>query len=133
MNTARATSELACTQLILAGPDPSGVHDDPEAEEVLKDLCGRVSSLEPHISRRIHLVRLPMMDGRQNALMVNALQRVATVIAQMFRSKARRISVWTANEAMWKIVPLVASGIGWLELQIRPRGRRIAGQRSNKH
>jgi trehalose synthase len=117
LNTERALSELSMVQLILAGADPGGIADDPEGLAVLQGLTRRISALEPGVARRIHLVRLPMVDFRQNALMVNALQRVANVVVQCSLKEGFGL---TATEAMWKTVPIVASAVGGLELQIRP-------------
>jgi len=49
--------------------------------------------------------------------MVNALQRVASVIVQDSVQEGFGLTV---TEAMWKAVPVVASGVGGIALQIRP-------------
>lgn len=64
---------------------------------------------------KIHLVRLPMQDVDENALVVNAIQRHATVITQ--KSFAEGFGL-TVTEAMWKSRPVVASAVGGIVDQI---------------
>ncbi|MDP2344093.1 MAG: glycosyltransferase [Deltaproteobacteria bacterium] len=113
----RADDEIARSQLVLAGPDPSGVADDPEALAVLEDLCRRRDALPPAIAARVHIVKLPMVDARENALMVNALQRMASLIVQPSVEEGFGLTV---TEALWKAVPVVASNVGGIAQQIRP-------------
>jgi trehalose synthase len=56
-----------------------------------------------------------MADPDENALIVNALQRHATVIAQ--KSLAEGFGL-TVAEAMWKARPVVASRVGGIQDQI---------------
>jgi trehalose synthase len=58
---------------------------------------------------------LPLTDGEENAAMVNALQRGATVVIQ--KSLAEGFGL-TVAEAMWKARPVVASRIGGIQDQI---------------
>jgi trehalose synthase len=64
---------------------------------------------------RVHLASLPLEDPDENATIVNALQRHATVIVQ--KSLAEGFGL-TVSEAMWKSRPVVASRIGGIETQI---------------
>ena len=64
---------------------------------------------------RVHLVSLPMDDVDENAHLVNALQRRATVIVQ--KSLVEGFGL-TVTEAMWKARPVVASAIGGIQDQI---------------
>jgi trehalose synthase len=64
---------------------------------------------------RILLVTLPLDDVDENAAMVNALQRHATVIAQ--KSLAEGFGL-TVAEAMWKARPVVGSAVGGIIDQI---------------
>ncbi|MGC4114976.1 MAG: glycosyltransferase [Myxococcales bacterium] len=116
VDTERAQSELGCVQLVLAGPDPEGVCDDPEAAQVLDELCARHRSLPAPLAARVHLVRLPMVDVRQNALAVNALQRLAAAAVQNSLKEGFGLTV---SEALWKRTPVIASNIGGLGVQIR--------------
>ena len=56
--------------------------------------------------RRVHLALLPMEDPEENAVIVNALQRRADVVAQ--KSLAEGFGL-TVAEAMWKGRPVVAT------------------------
>jgi len=67
------------------------------------------------VRRRVHLVSLPMEDLDENAAIVNALQRHASVVVQ--KSPAEGFGL-TVAEAMWKARPVVASRIGGIRDQI---------------
>lgn len=115
-DTDRVRAELERVQLVLAGPDPGGVRDDPEEAEVLEGLCAQHRALSPERACRVHLVRLPMEDCKQNALAVNALQRIAAVVVQNSVQEGFGLTV---AEALWKGSPVVASNVGGLSLQVR--------------
>ena len=101
--------------LILAGPNVSGVTDDPEGAADLEN-CIRTWRELPHSARqRIHLACLPVADVEENAVIVNALQRHASVVVQ--KSLAEGFGL-TVLEAMWKGRPIVASGIGGIRDQV---------------
>ena len=101
--------------LVLAGPEVEAVADDPEAAEVLAEARKRWLELDPEVRARIHLGLLPMEDGEENAAIVNALQRRASVIVQ--KSIAEGFGL-TVAEAMWKARPVVASRVGGIQEQI---------------
>ncbi|MDH2426547.1 glycosyltransferase [Sphaerisporangium sp. TRM90804] len=102
--------------LTLAGADLSGVTDDPEAAEVYERCRRAWEDLPPEHRRRCQLVCLPMADLRENAVVVNALQRHASVVVQ--KSLAEGFGL-TATEAMWKARPLLAAAAGGLRDQVR--------------
>jgi trehalose synthase len=112
----RVQSELDRLLLVLAGPDPAGVSDDPEAAEVLDELCAQHAALPVELRERVHLLRLPMVDRKENALIVNALQRQAAVVVQ---NSIREGFGLTVAEALWKATPLVASNVGGISVQVR--------------
>jgi trehalose synthase len=108
-------AEVPDSYLTLAGPEVDQVADDPEAGAQF-DECRRVwSRLAPADRRRVQLLCLPMADPRENAVLVNALQRHATVVLQ--KSLAEGFGL-TATEAMWKGPPVLASATGGLREQI---------------
>jgi trehalose synthase len=101
--------------LLLAGPEVSGVSDDPEGAAVLES-CRDLWKKLPDSSRsRIHLCCLPMDDVDENAHLVNALQRRATVVVQ--KSLVEGFGL-TVTEPMWKAKPVVASAVGGIRDQI---------------
>lgn len=103
--------------LALVGPSVAGVADDPEGAEVLAECAARWEALPDATRSRIHLVTLPMDDVDENAAMVNAIQRHATVAVQ--KSLAEGFGL-TVAEAMWKGRPVVASAIGGIVDQVVP-------------
>jgi trehalose synthase len=101
--------------LLLAGPVVTGVADDPEGAATFEH-CIEVWRRLPHAERsRIHLACLPMHDPDENAAIVNAIQRHATVVTQ--KSLAEGFGL-TVAEAMWKARPIVASAVGGIVEQI---------------
>jgi trehalose synthase len=101
--------------LVLAGPVVSAVADDPEAAEVLEQVFAAWRQL-PHAARsRVQLVCLPLTDVEENAAIVNALQRHASVVVQ--KSLAEGFGL-TVTEAMYKSAPVVASAVGGIVDQI---------------
>ncbi len=109
------TPSLADAHLILAGPAPSAVVDDPEADLVLSAVREQLSSLRNSARERIHVANLPVEDAEENAIVVNALQRRADVVVQ--KSLAEGFGL-TVTEAMWKSRPIVAAGVGGIREQI---------------
>jgi trehalose synthase len=101
--------------LMLVGPAVTGVTDDPEGAEVLAESLDRWDSLPAGIRSRVSLVSVPMDDLEQNATIVNAVQRLATVVVQ--KSLAEGFGL-TVTEAMWKARPMVASAVGGIQDQI---------------
>jgi trehalose synthase len=114
--SARHRRQLELARLVLAGPDPASIQDDPEGEEVLADLCAAYRSLPPGLQQDVALTWLPMASRKENALMVNALQRCSTVVVQ---NSLREGFGLTATEAMWKGVCVVGTRACGLRHQIR--------------
>jgi trehalose synthase len=101
--------------LLLVGPSTVAVADDPEGAQVLDDVKGAWHELPARVRRRVHVCSLPMEDVEENAAIVNALQRHASVVVQ--KSLAEGFGL-TVAEAMWKQRPVVASRIGGIRDQI---------------
>jgi trehalose synthase len=107
--------ELPSAHLVLAGPETEGVSDDPEGAAVYEEVAEHWRGMSDACRARSHLVSLPMGDLRQNATMVNALQRRSQVIVQ--KSLAEGFGL-TVAEAMWKTRPVVASRVGGIQDQV---------------
>jgi trehalose synthase len=112
---ARYVDSGRTAQLVLAGPVVTAVADDPEGAQVLQDCWNQWRRLPHAVRARVQLVCLPMHDLEENAVIVNALQRHATLVAQ--KSLAEGFGL-TAAEAMLKGTPVVASGVGGLIDQV---------------
>ena len=102
-------------ELMLAGPSVEGVTDDPEGAEVVEEVNAIYRTLPDEVRQRIHLAQLPMDDRQENAAIVNALQRHATIVVQ--KSLAEGFGL-TVAEGMWKGRPLVASAVGGISDQV---------------
>jgi trehalose synthase len=112
---AAADNGLAGGHLLLAGPEVSGVSDDPEGAEVLAECQDQWQRLPHSIRGRVHLASIPMDDADENAVIVNALQRHAAVVVQ--KSLVEGFGL-TVTEAMWKARPVIASRLGGIQDQI---------------
>jgi trehalose synthase len=107
---------LSHARLVLAGPDPASIRDDPEAMEVFTELCDVYAALEPDLQADVAILALPMASLKENALIVNALQRCATQVVQ---NSVREGFGLTVTEAMWKRCAVLASPACGLRQQIR--------------
>jgi len=107
---------LELLRLVLAGPDPGSVQDDPEATDVLDELVTQYESLSSSYRGDVVILKLPMGSTKENALMVNALQRCSTVVVQ---NSLREGFGLTATEAMWKGVATLGTHACGLRAQIR--------------
>jgi len=101
--------------LVLAGPNVHSVADDPEAAATFDEVIKNWRRLPHGIRARVHLACLPMKDAEENATIVNALQRHASVVVQKSLQEGFGLTV---TEAMWKARPVVASAVGGIRDQI---------------
>ena len=115
---ATQVAPMSDAHLVYAGPDVGAVSDDPEGAEILRAARALRLELPPGARARIHLAVLPMEDLQENAAIVNALQRCASVVVQ--KSLAEGFGL-TVAEAMWKGRPVVASRVGGIGDQIEHR------------
>lgn len=90
-------------QLVLAG---GGADDDPEGEEVLKEVKSAIEG-DPDI----HVLLLPG-DGHRT---INALQRGADIIIQKSIKEGFGLTV---TEALWKSKPVIGGNVGGIRKQI---------------
>ncbi len=112
---AEHVDETFGAHLVLVGPSVHGVADDPESGAVLDECVEAWRSLPQAARAHIHLACVPMHDPDEAAVIVNALQRHATVVTQ--KSLAEGFGL-TVVEAMWKHRPVVASRVGGIVNQI---------------
>ena len=97
--------------LLLVGPTPDG----PESQATLTQIVERCSVLPESVASRIHVAAVSMEDREVNATVVNAVQRVSSVVTQRSLIEAFGLTV---AEAMWKKAPVVASAVGGIRDQI---------------
>ncbi len=112
---AEIASSRSDAHLILAGPSLNSVADDPDSADVLTEVEAEWRRLPDELRSRVHLACLPMQDLDENAAVVNALQRQASVIVQKSLKEGFGLTV---TEAMWKGRPVVASATGGILDQI---------------
>jgi len=108
---------VTSAHLLLAGPDPGQVADDPEAEAVLAVVRERWQRLPSRARARIHVACLPLASPEENAAMVNAIQRLAAVVVKKSLQEGFGLGV---TEAMWK-ARVVASAVGGHLEQVQHR------------
>lgn len=107
---------LDLVRLVLAGPDPSAIQDDPEGLEVFEDLCTKWAELPEDVQKDVVLLVLPMHSRAVNALMVNALQRCSSVIVQNSIQEGFGLTV---TEGMWKRNPILGTYAVGIRNQVR--------------
>ena len=93
-------------RLVMAGPDPASISDDPEGLEVIEELRAAYIALDDEVKQDIAMIALPMQNPDENALMVNALQRSSTIVVQ---NSLREGFGLTVTEAMWKRIPVLSN------------------------
>ena len=104
------------TRLIFGGPDPAFVSDDPEGMEVLQELIDQYKGISGELQEDIAILLLPLDNPKENALIVNALQRSSSFVVQNSIQEGFGL---TATEAMWKRRPVLVSGAAGLRFQIQ--------------
>lgn len=114
--SSRNVRRIEMAQLVLAGPDPDYVKDDPEGNAVLHELIQYYLSLDAYIQPYIAILKLPMSSRKNNELIVNALQRVASIVVQNSLKEGFGLTV---TEAMWKVKPVIGSCTCGIRHQVR--------------
>ena len=97
---------LQLVRLVLAGPDPDSIADDPEGNEVLAELRTAYRQLDEQSRADIAILSMPMHNPELNALMINALQHASTIVVQ---NSLREGFGLTLTEAMWKGIPVLSN------------------------
>jgi trehalose synthase len=109
---------IGVLRLVMVGPDPLSIQDDPEGCEVLNELCASFRRLAPEIQKDVVLLTLPMNSRRDNAFMVNALQTASSIVIQ---NSIREGFGLTLTEAMWKGTPVIGTSAFGLRQQLHDR------------
>lgn len=112
----RHRRRLEIVRLVLAGPDPSSVQDDPEAREELELISRDYCALAPEFQKDIAVLSLPLDSRKNNELMINAIQRCATLVVQ---NSIREGFGLTVTEGMWKAKPVLGTEACGIRQQIR--------------
>jgi trehalose synthase len=112
----RNQNRLELARLVLAGPDPASIQDDPEGIAVFEEIKARYCQLDPRMQEDIAVLMLPMESRKENALIVNALQRCASIIAQNSLQEGFGLTV---TEAMWKQTAVLGTHACGIRQQIR--------------
>lgn len=107
---------IELSRLVLAGPDPSAVQDDPEGLAVFTELSERWRDLPAEVQDDVVLLMLPMSSRERNALMVNALQRCSSIVAQNSLQEGFGLTV---TEGMWKQRPILGTQAVGIRNQVR--------------
>jgi trehalose synthase len=112
---AEVASDGHGAHLVLAGPSIGSVADDPDGAAVLAEVAEEWQRLPEEVRSRVLIACLPMEDLDENAAIVNALQRQATIVVQKSLKEGFGLTV---TEAMWKGRPVIATATGGIEDQI---------------
>lgn len=113
--TALERGRIGDAELVVAGPNVSAVADDPEGDIVFHESLAAWRALPASVRDRVTLVSLPTHDVEENAAIVNALQRHASIIVQKSLQEGFGLTV---TEGMWKGRPVIASAVGGINDQI---------------
>jgi len=110
-----AMEETQDVRLVIAGPDPAGVADDPEEWEYFRKYADLHSQLPADVRQRVHLACISMEDHDANAEIVGRLQQNALGIFQLSREEGFGL---TATEALFRGKPVIVSSAFGLRKQV---------------
>ncbi len=102
--------------LVMGGPDPAFVSDDPEGKAVLDELTQAYQEVDEELQNDIAILLLPLDNPKENALIVNAIQLCSSIVVQNSIQEGFGL---TATEAMWKRRPILVSGAAGLRFQVQ--------------
>jgi trehalose synthase len=101
--------------LVLAGPDPTAIADDPGGVAVFDSVRSATAKLPDELRDRIHLVCTRSNDLEGTAFLINALQRRADIITQKSIKEGFGLTI---SEGMLKAKPVVAPDVGAISEQV---------------
>ena len=112
----RTASDDACNmRLVIAGPDPLAVADDPEGLAYFEKCVILRSQLPKEVRRRVYLACISMEDNEANAEIVGRLQQSAHGVFQLSREEGFGL---TTTEALFRGKPVVVSSAFGLKRQV---------------
>ncbi|MER8536397.1 glycosyltransferase [Mesorhizobium sp. M1005] len=110
-----ALDEAYDIRLVVAGPDPLDVADDPEGREYFDKCVVLCSQLPKEVRRRVYLACISMKDHDANAEIVGRLQQNAHGVFALSREEGFGL---TATEALFRGKPVVVSSAFGLKRQV---------------
>ncbi|RMG67503.1 MAG: glycosyltransferase [Bacteroidetes bacterium] len=112
----RHRRRLDLCRLVLAGPDPAFIADDPEGKAMLEELIEAYKAMPADLQKDIAILMIPMESRKENALIINALQRCSSVVVQNSIQEGFGLTV---TEALWKGIPVLGSKACGIRQQLR--------------
>jgi trehalose synthase len=110
-----ALDEGSDLRMVIAGPDPLGVADDPEGRKCFNQSVALCSQLPETVRRRVYLASISMNDHDVNAEIVGRLQQNAYAVFQLSREEGFGL---TTTEALFRGKPVIVSSAFGLKKQI---------------
>ncbi|MGJ7505456.1 MULTISPECIES: glycosyltransferase [unclassified Variovorax] len=110
-----AFDEVSDMRLVIAGPDPMAVADDPEGRAYFEQCVTLCSQLPKQVRLRVYLACVSMKDNDANAEIVGRLQQSAHGVFQLSREEGFGL---TTTEALFRGKPVVVSSAFGLKTQI---------------
>ncbi|MEM5461817.1 glycosyltransferase [Paraburkholderia phytofirmans] len=102
-------------RLVIAGPDPLDVADDPEGRVYFENCATLCSNLPWEVQQRVYLACISMKNNDANAEIVGRLQQNAHGIFQLSREEGFGL---TTTEALFRGRPIVVSSAFGLKRQV---------------
>ena len=110
-----ASNEADDIRLVIAGPDPLDVADDPEGREYFEKCVVLCSQLPKDVRQRVYLACVSMKDHDANAEIVGRLQQNAHGVFALSREEGFGL---TATEALFRGKPVIVSSAFGLKRQV---------------
>jgi trehalose synthase len=102
-------------RLVIAGPDPLAVADDPEDRTYFEQYAALCAQLPKQVRRRLHLACVSMTDIDANAEVIGRLQQNAYAVFQLSREEGFGL---TTTEALLRGKPVIVSSAFGLKRQV---------------